>query len=80
VSLWTENTMQRMTITLDDETAGGLDAFMQARGYANRSEAMRDLLRGALRATPARTRRPMRRAWPSCPTSTTITSATSGDG
>ncbi len=42
--------MQRIiTVTLDDETAGGLDAFMQARGYANRSEAMRDLLRGALR-------------------------------
>jgi CopG family transcriptional regulator, nickel-responsive regulator len=41
--------MQRITVTLDDETAGGLDAFMRARGYANRSEAMRDLLRGALR-------------------------------
>jgi CopG family nickel-responsive transcriptional regulator len=45
--------MHRITVTLDDETAGGLDAFMQARGYANRSEAMRDLLRGALRDTGA---------------------------
>jgi CopG family nickel-responsive transcriptional regulator len=41
--------MHRITVTLDDETASGLDAFMRARGYANRSEAMRDLLRGALR-------------------------------
>lgn len=41
--------MQRLTITLDDETAEGIDAFMAGRGYANRSEAMRDLLRGALR-------------------------------
>jgi CopG family nickel-responsive transcriptional regulator len=44
-----EGAMQRMTITLDDETASGLDAFMRARHYANRSEAMRDLLRASLR-------------------------------
>ncbi len=41
--------MHRLTITLDDETAEGLDAFMAGRGYANRSEAMRDLLRAGLR-------------------------------
>lgn len=46
--------MQRLTISLDDETAAALDAFMAARGYSNRSEAMRDLLRGGLRdALPA---------------------------
>jgi CopG family nickel-responsive transcriptional regulator len=40
--------MQRVTITLDDELAGALDRFMTARGYANRSEAIRDLARGGL--------------------------------
>ena len=38
----------RLTISLDDETAGALDAFMRARRYANRSEAVRDLLRAGL--------------------------------
>ncbi len=41
--------MQRLTITLDDDTARSLDAFMLAQGYANRSEAIRDLLRAPLR-------------------------------
>src|ERR1700749_1994039 len=36
--------MQRGTITIDDE----LDRFMKARGYANRSEAIRDLARSGL--------------------------------
>src|ERR1700749_4135031 len=36
--------MQRGTITIDDE----LDRFMKARGYANRSEAIRDLARAGL--------------------------------
>lgn len=39
---------QRVTITLDDETAAALDGFMAQRGYANRSEAVRDLLHGGL--------------------------------
>ncbi|MGG5817821.1 nickel-responsive transcriptional regulator NikR [Falsiroseomonas sp. HW251] len=39
---------QRVTVTLDDDTAGALDAFMARRGYANRSEAMRDLIHGGL--------------------------------
>lgn len=39
---------QRVTITLDDETAAALDGFMARRGYANRSEAVRDLLHGGL--------------------------------
>jgi len=41
--------MQRLTISLDDETAAALDAFMAGRGDANRSEAIRDLLRAGLR-------------------------------
>lgn len=36
--------MQRLTITLDDDIAQALDAFMVAQGYSNRSEAIRDLL------------------------------------
>lgn len=41
--------MQRLTISLDHETAAALDAFMAGRGYGNRSEAVRDLLRSGLR-------------------------------
>ncbi len=40
--------MQRLTISLDDNTAAALDAFMAGRGYLNRSEAVRDLLRAGL--------------------------------
>jgi CopG family nickel-responsive transcriptional regulator len=40
--------MQRVTITIDDDLAAELDRFMAARGYANRSEAIRDLARGGL--------------------------------
>lgn len=45
--------MQRLTITLDDDIAQALDAFMVAQGYSNRSEAIRDLLRGPLRDAEA---------------------------
>lgn len=41
--------MQRVTITIDDELAAELDRFMGVRGYANRSEAIRDLARSGLR-------------------------------
>ena len=37
--------MQRVTITIDDALMAELDQFMDARGYRNRSEAMRDLAR-----------------------------------
>ena len=37
--------MQRVTITIDDELAAELERYMAAHGYANRSEAMRDLAR-----------------------------------
>ncbi|WP_342323179.1 nickel-responsive transcriptional regulator NikR [Kosakonia sp. BYX6] len=40
--------MQRVTITLDDELLATLDDLSQRRGYHNRSEALRDILRGAL--------------------------------
>lgn len=40
--------MQRVTISLDDELLVELDGFAAARGYANRSEAVRDLVRGGL--------------------------------
>ena len=41
--------MQRVTITLDDELMKELDAFIAARGYQNRSEAIRDLARAGIR-------------------------------
>ena len=40
--------MQRVTITLDDELMAELDAIIAARGYQNRSEAIRDLARAGL--------------------------------
>jgi CopG family nickel-responsive transcriptional regulator len=40
--------MQRFTISLDDALASAFDDFIAGRGYANRSEAVRDLLRAAL--------------------------------
>ena len=41
--------MQRVTITLDDELMNELDAIIAARGYQNRSEAIRDLARAGIR-------------------------------
>lgn len=38
-------TMQRITITLDDELVTDIDHIMKVRGYQNRSEAIRDLAR-----------------------------------
>jgi CopG family transcriptional regulator, nickel-responsive regulator len=40
--------MQRVTITIDDDLVAEIDAFMARRGYANRSEAIRDLARAGL--------------------------------
>lgn len=40
--------MQRITVTVDDELKAQFDAFMSRRGYGNRSEAFRDLLRDRL--------------------------------
>ncbi len=46
--------VERVTITIDEAALGAIDAFMDERGYTNRSEAMRDLLRQALSARAAR--------------------------
>jgi CopG family nickel-responsive transcriptional regulator len=43
--------MQRVTITLDDALMAQLDALIEARGYQNRSEAIRDLARAGLQQT-----------------------------
>ena len=40
--------MQRFTISLDDKLAQEFDAWITGRGYANRSEAVRDLFRSEL--------------------------------
>ena len=40
--------MQRLTITIDDDLVAEVDEFIARHGYANRSEAFRDLLRGGL--------------------------------
>jgi CopG family transcriptional regulator, nickel-responsive regulator len=40
--------MQRVTITIDDDLDAELERFMSARGYDNRSEAIRDLARTGL--------------------------------
>ena len=43
--------MQRLTITVDDDLVAQLDRMIAARGYQNRSEAMRDLARAGMRQT-----------------------------
>lgn len=40
--------MERITISLDDDLAGQFAELMAARGYRNRSEAVRDLIRREL--------------------------------
>lgn len=40
--------MQRLTISLDDDLAAAFDELIAQHGYANRSEAFRDLLRREL--------------------------------
>jgi CopG family nickel-responsive transcriptional regulator len=42
--------MDRFTISLSEELAEAFDALIAERGYANRSEAFRDLLRAHLQA------------------------------
>jgi len=41
--------MQRVTLTLDDELMQEIDRCMKARGYQNRSELVRDMVRAGLR-------------------------------
>jgi CopG family transcriptional regulator, nickel-responsive regulator len=40
--------MERFTISLDESLAQEFDTLIRARGYANRSEAVRDMLRNKL--------------------------------
>jgi CopG family transcriptional regulator, nickel-responsive regulator len=47
--------MQRLTITIDDDLLAEVDGFMAHRGYANRSETFRDLLRSGLNEAGAET-------------------------
>lgn len=41
--------MQRITITVDDDLMNDLDALIALKGYANRSEAVRDLVRSSMK-------------------------------
>jgi CopG family nickel-responsive transcriptional regulator len=40
--------MRRLTISVDDELADAFDSLVETKGYLNRSEAFRDLVRQAL--------------------------------
>lgn len=43
--------MERFTISLDEDLAREFDALIAARGYSNRSEAVRDILRAQIEAS-----------------------------
>jgi len=43
--------VERFTISLDEELARAFDALIADRGYSNRSEAVRDILRGQIEAS-----------------------------
>lgn len=43
--------MERFTISLDEQLASAFDTWIMQRGYATRSEAVRDLLRAELERT-----------------------------
>jgi CopG family transcriptional regulator, nickel-responsive regulator len=45
--------MQRVTITIDDDLTAELERYMAMHGYANRSEAIRDLARAGLQQNSA---------------------------
>jgi CopG family transcriptional regulator, nickel-responsive regulator len=47
--------MQRLTTTIDDELVAEVDEFIAEHGYANRSEAIRDLVRSGLQAQTTKT-------------------------
>jgi CopG family nickel-responsive transcriptional regulator len=42
--------MQRLTISIDDKLSSDFDALTKAHAYESRSEAVRDLVRGAVEA------------------------------
>lgn len=45
--------MQRVTVTLDDDLMAELDRLIAVRGYATRSEAIRDMARAGLQRARA---------------------------
>lgn len=48
--------MRHLTISIDDDLADTFDELVKQKGYGSRSEAFRDLLRGALGEQQFRTR------------------------
>jgi CopG family nickel-responsive transcriptional regulator len=46
--------MERFTISIDDSLAHQFDTLIAARAYGNRSEAVRDLIRGAIESDQQR--------------------------
>lgn len=46
--------MERITISINEELAAAFDRLIEKRGYKNRSEAIRDLVRSQLEAELAR--------------------------
>lgn len=46
--------MERFTISLDESLARQFDQLIASRGYGNRSEAVRDLIRGAIHSDSQR--------------------------
>jgi CopG family nickel-responsive transcriptional regulator len=51
--------MERITITIDADLLGIVDQLMLQRGYTNRSEAVRDMIRdAAVRAAGSQTKNP----------------------
>ena len=71
--------MQRVTITIDEDLVAELERYMAARGYANRSEAIRDLARSGLQQHAMQGRDDMN-ALPLLFTSTTIINASCRSG
>ena len=71
--------MQRVTITIDDELMTELDRIIAARGYQNRSEAIRDLARAGIREA-GETLDPSATASPPWSTSTTMPRANCPSG
>lgn len=45
--------MKRITITIDDALLDAVDALVARKGYAGRSEAVRDLVRDAMKREAA---------------------------
>ncbi len=43
--------MTRVTVSIEDDLMEAFDAFLEGRGYTNRSEGFRDLIREKLQNT-----------------------------